>query len=208
MYIVYTKFTRGGFNMSELNDLVIKAKNGDKYALEEIIEMLSPVIYKICSCYFIKNYEIEDLIQIGRMSVVKSIEKYNSNSKASFKTYAASAIENNLKYLLRSEYKRNYEISSNITVEDGITLADCFQDEFNIEEDYCRKESYSTLYKYLNKLEPIYRDILYWVYIDGGKIKDYADRENISIEACRKRKSRALKKLREIMGDFKPYDFF
>lgn len=183
----------------DINILVLKAKNGDKAALKEIIEILSPAIYKICSCYYIKNCETEDLIQISRISVMKSVEKYNFNSKAGFKTYAASAIENNLKYLLRGECKRNTEVSSNIIIDDGITLADTFEDGFNIEEDYCRRVYYEKLYECLNKLAPIYKHILYWVYICDGKIKDYAERENLSIEACRKRKARALNKLREIM---------
>jgi RNA polymerase sigma factor (sigma-70 family) len=130
----------GPANKQDLNNLVNMAKEGDKYAIQEIIELMIPVIYKICSHYFIKSYEIEDLIQISRMSVMASIKKFNFNSKAGFKTYAAHAIENNLKYILRGECKRNYDISSDITLGDDITLADFFQDNFNIEDDYCKKE--------------------------------------------------------------------
>lgn len=183
----------------DINQLVIWAKNGDKQALQNIIEMLSPAIYKICCRYYIKNYELEDLIQISRMSVMKAVEKYNFNSKAGFKTYASSAIENNLKCVLRGECKRNYDVSSNTPLDEDITLADTFQDDFNMEEDYCRNEEYNQLYECVNKLEPIYKDILYWVYFCNGKLKDYAIKENISIECCRRRKARALKKLREIL---------
>lgn len=184
----------------DINQLIISAKDGDKQALEEIIEILSPAIYKICCRYYIKNYELEDLIQISRMSVLKAVEKYSFSSKAGFKTYASSAIENNLKYVLRSECKRNYDISANIPVDEDITLADTFQDDFNMEEEYCRNEDYRVLYESLNKLKPLYRDILCWVYFHNGKLKDYAIKENISIEGCRRRKARALKKLRAIMG--------
>ena len=185
----------------DINQLVISAKNGDKQALNKIIEILFPAIYKICCRYYIKNYELDDLIQISRMSVMKAVEKYNFNSKAGFKTYASSAIINNLKCVLRSECKHNYDMSSNIPLNEETTLEDTFLDEFNIEEDYCKNEYYTALYDSLNLLKPMYRDVLYWIYFQNGKLKNYAIKENISIECCGRRKARALKRLREIMGN-------
>lgn len=181
----------------DFNTMVLSAKKGDKKAMEDVIESLMPAIYKICSSYYIKNYDMDDLMQISKISVINAVNKYNFNSKANFKTYANTAIENNLKYLLRGECKRNYEISSETVVEEGVTILDKLSDECYIEEDYCRKESYNELYKHLYELKPIYRNILLWIYIKNGNIKDYAAIENISIEACRKRKARAINLLRK-----------
>lgn len=83
-----------------LENLVIKAKIGDERAKEEILTILEKAIRYYAARYFIKGYDLEDLISEGYNAVLKAINKYKTESNC-FYTYACRSIENTYKYLLR-----------------------------------------------------------------------------------------------------------
>jgi RNA polymerase sigma factor (sigma-70 family) len=76
--------------MSEnLNRLVLKAENGDKEALAEVISICLPYIKKTVS-KFVKHHHLrnstQDLIQEGVVFVIDSIRRFDPNRVVSFNT--------------------------------------------------------------------------------------------------------------------------
>lgn len=59
--------------MSSLKNIMIKAKNGDSEAIEEIIEKFKPLIIKKSIIY---GYFDEDCYQECVLSIIKSIKKF------------------------------------------------------------------------------------------------------------------------------------
>ena len=88
-------------------ELVQLYQNGDKKALEKLIQANTGIIHKIANKYNGMNRELEfdDLFQSGVLGLINAVEKYNCNheKKAKFITYAvflidSKEIENNKFY--------------------------------------------------------------------------------------------------------------
>lgn len=83
-------------NMSN-EDLVKLYQDGDKSALDELIQANTGIISKIANKYNGINRELEfdDLFQNGVIGFIKAVEKYNPNheKKAKFITYAVFYID-------------------------------------------------------------------------------------------------------------------
>ena len=83
-------------NMSN-EELVNLYQNGDKSALDELIQANTGIISKIANKYNGINRELEfdDLFQNGVIGFIKAVEKYNLNheKKAKFITYAVFYID-------------------------------------------------------------------------------------------------------------------
>ena len=56
-----------------LYDVLVAAKDGNEKAKEYILEKYEPMIINRAMSYFIKGYEVEDLIQIARFTVLIAI---------------------------------------------------------------------------------------------------------------------------------------
>ena len=78
-------------------ELVQLYQNGDKKALEELIQANTGIIHKIANKYNGINRELEfnDLFQSGVLGLINAVEKYNCNheKKAKFITYAIFLID-------------------------------------------------------------------------------------------------------------------
>ena len=81
-----------------MEKLVEKAKNRESRATEDIIEKFKYLIFKEASRYHIKDYELEDLVQHGYLSVIKAIAMYKLGSN-SFNGYCINTIKMNFKAL-------------------------------------------------------------------------------------------------------------
>ena len=99
-----------------LEALVIKAKLGDEKAKEEILEILSKAIRYYAGRYFIKGYELEDLVSEGYNAVLNAVNKYKIECSC-FYTYACRSIENTYKYLLRQSKEPEDRESISLTDE-------------------------------------------------------------------------------------------
>ena len=61
-----------------LEEIVEKAKNGDINSKEEIINRFTPLIIKHSRTTFIVGYDENDLKQIGYMTIIQAIKRYDS----------------------------------------------------------------------------------------------------------------------------------
>ena len=68
--------------------LVYAARDGDKTALEQIIEEHIPVAQSIAAHFFLSEDETEDLVQEGLLILCKVIGKYSVDFGANFSTFA------------------------------------------------------------------------------------------------------------------------
>jgi RNA polymerase sporulation-specific sigma factor len=187
-------------NNMELEDLVSRAKSGDNAAYEEIFRRFRGFIYKTCVGIYISGYDMDDLIQLGNITLVKSIKKFDFTKTKNFTAYATSAIRNNYFYEIRQKSKLNSECSLNVETEEGLELLDHIASSENIEEDLLAKESTTELYSALSMLIPRERELIKFVFINDGKLVDYARGRNMNYITCCKLKDRVLKRLRKILG--------
>lgn len=98
-------------------ELIIKYKNGDRRALDIIIENNQGIVHKIARKYNIENQNfitIDDLIQEGNIGVIIAANKYNLEmvNKCAFITYAVYWIQSKISRLV-TRNNTNYECSLN-----------------------------------------------------------------------------------------------
>ena len=96
-------------------ELVQLYQNGDKKALEKLIQANTGIINKIANKYNGINRELEfnDLFQSGVLGLIKAVEKYNSNheKKAKFITYAIFLIDRYI-YGVAKKHNNNKKINN------------------------------------------------------------------------------------------------
>lgn len=82
-------------------ELVEKAQKGDKKALNEVAELNFPLVTSIVKKYLNRGCDFEELFQIGCITLVKSIYRFNPSYDVKFSTYATPMIIGEVKRFLR-----------------------------------------------------------------------------------------------------------
>ncbi len=90
---------------------LIKCKNGDIQARNILIERNLRLVAHIVKKYNTPDRDMDDLISIGTIGLIKAIMTYDPNKGTRLATYAARCIENELLMMLRSEKKKTKEVS-------------------------------------------------------------------------------------------------
>lgn len=84
-------------------ELLERLDNGDKSAETLLVENNMGLVYSIVRKLENRNYEREDLIQIGAIGLIKAIKKFDSSFKVQFSTYAVPMILGEIKRFLRDD---------------------------------------------------------------------------------------------------------
>lgn len=87
--------------------------NGDKKARDILIEHNLRLVAHIAKKYENEKDLTEDLISIGTIGLIKGIDSYQKEKSTKLGTYIARCIENEILMHLRSNKKRNLDISLN-----------------------------------------------------------------------------------------------
>jgi RNA polymerase sporulation-specific sigma factor len=194
-------FLKGWSKIMELENLVLRAKNGDTSAYEDIFNRFKNFIYKTCIGLYINGYEMEDLLQLGNITLIKAIEKYDPTRNKNFTAYATYAIRNNYFYEIRQKSKFHAECSFNKETEEGLEILDMLPSNDNIEKNFLIKEEIAALKAAVSKLPPLEKDLIEYVYFNDGRLIDFAKSRNIKYSTCCKLKERVIKKLRKNLGN-------
>ncbi|WP_096635770.1 sigma-70 family RNA polymerase sigma factor [Clostridium cochlearium] len=175
-----------------MDNLLCKAKCGDKEAFEEIINSFMPLILKESSKYIIKCYDYEDLVQHGYLSVIKAVNMFRGESEG-FTPYCIKAIQLNYKALLKGEIKHHREIPDEFTEDKPDYM-------FTLEDEILAFEKTEKLYNALDKLSSEERDIINSFYIKEKSLDEIAATTNKSYNNIRYLKSKAVKKLQKTLS--------
>ena len=92
-------------NEKEEKENFLKMKNGDKKAEEVLIRHNLRLVAHISKKYKNSNIELDDLISIGSIGLMKAIKTFDYSKGNSFSTYASRCIENEILMTFRSDKK-------------------------------------------------------------------------------------------------------
>lgn len=84
-------------------ELILKAQDGDKDALNILIEKNLPLVSAISKKFLNRGYEYDDIFQIGCMGLVKAVNNFNADFSVKFSTYAVPMIMGEIKRFLRDD---------------------------------------------------------------------------------------------------------
>ena len=90
-----------------------KCLMGDKEARTKLIEHNLRLVAHIVKKYDYKKEDVDDLISIGTIGLIKGIDSYSNDKGTKLTTYAARCVENEILMFFRSDKKNNKNISLN-----------------------------------------------------------------------------------------------
>lgn len=86
-------------------------RRGGQEAKRVLIERNMRLVAHIVKKYSQTDYEMEDLISIGTIGLIKAVDTFNPDRASRLGTYAAKCIDNEILMFLRAERKRGREVS-------------------------------------------------------------------------------------------------
>lgn len=145
---------------------LIRLKEGDESARDVLIEHNLRLVVFLAKKYESAGYDIEDLVSIGSIGLIKGINTYKIDKNIKLATYASRCIANEILMFLRKNKRRKTEIS----FEDALNY-DSEGNELHLEdilgtdEDVVIKEFENSMDKKMladeiNKLEPRDKQIM------------------------------------------------
>ena len=177
------------------NEMVERARAGDKEILEEIIKRLQPLLISSIRKYYNKPQEYEDLMQDGNLKIIQSINEYDQGRGVHFLGY----IKLNIKYLYLDKHKQRIHQSLNQQVGDGETEMMDFLvgEEVDFLESIIENENRIILAMALDLLTPRQRQVIELYYGRNMSIGDIANRLGVAYRTVVNTKTKALEKMRE-----------
>ncbi len=84
-------------------ELISRYREGDAEAGEEIVTLNKPLVLSIASRFCGRGVDMEDLVAIGNMGLVKAINTFDHGRECAFSTYAVPLIFGEIKRFLRDD---------------------------------------------------------------------------------------------------------
>ena len=97
--------------MEQESECLKKMKNGDLEARNELIERNMRLVDHVAKKYQNPEDEMEDLISIGTIGLIKAVETYKEDYGSRLATYAARCIDNELLMHFRAKKNTSKEVS-------------------------------------------------------------------------------------------------
>jgi len=150
----------------EEENYVSKAKMGDSEARNKLIEHNLRLVAHIVKKYDHKKEDVDDLISIGTIGLIKGVDSYSYKHGTRLTTYAAKCIENEILMYYRSDKKHSKNVSINESIgfdKDGneITLLDILKTpKPDYASDIQKKDNIISLKEYFNVLNQREKEII------------------------------------------------
>ena len=189
-----------------------KCRQGDKAARDVLIERNLRLVAHIVKKYQGVDEDLDDLISIGTIGLIKAVSTYDMTKGSRLATYAARCIDNELLMMLRSRKKFSREVSLYEPIgtdKEGneIHLLDIVEaNEQDITDQCIHKERILQLYGCLREvLSPLEYEVIKYRYgLFGEKEltqRALGKRLGISRSYVSRIEKRALEKLEEALGE-------
>lgn len=165
-YINSTNILPPPLDEEKERELLLKVKEGDYEARNTlIIHNLRLVVY-IAKKFESTKINIEDLISIGSLGLIKGVQTFKLEKNIKLATYASRCIENEILMYLRKTQRIRQELSLDEVLSidsegNEMVLADilCSNDNESL-ESMTKEENIKDLYYAINKLTPREREII------------------------------------------------
>lgn len=193
----------------EEEQLVIRSNNGDEEARNKLIEHNLRLVVFLSKKYDNTSYDLEDIVSIGTIGLIKGVKTYKLDKNIKLATYASRCIDNEILMFLRKNKRRKLEVS----FEDSINLDNDgnelhLEDVLGTEEDVVEKEyqdkvDKSLLCKEIEKLPKRDKEIMTLRYglnnTDEYTQKEVADMLGISQSYISRIEKKCIKKLKTLI---------
>ena len=190
-------------------ELVDKATNGDEMAKNKLIEHNLRLVVFLSKKYENTGLDLEDLVSIGTIGLIKGINTYKLDKNIKLATYASRCIDNEILMFLRKNKKRKSEVSfeDNLSFEsegNELHLEHILGTESDVVTKGIENETdKGLLYQEINKLNPRDKQIMvlrYGLYNNEEMTqKDVANMLGISQSYISRIEKKVIKRLKNVV---------
>ncbi len=181
-------------------ELVERAKNGDRAALAQLVNKYSDRIYNLALRILRRKEDAEDVLQETFLTVIEKLDKFDGRS--SFFTWIYRIATNAALMRLRKKKVVFQELNDDPDFQESIesrVFVDWSQDpSINVFDEEVKQK----LNEAINKLSDIYRSVFVLRDIEGLSIKETSEILGITEENVKIRLRRARQFLRNYLSDY------
>lgn len=184
---------------------------GDKAARDKLISHNLRLVAHIIKKYYAISSDVDDLISIGTIGLIKAVGTFDYTKGTRFATYGSRCVENEILMHFRAVKKTSSEVffgEALDTDKDGntLSLSDILADNTDIAEQVDIKINSERLYKYIDEmLDDREKQIISMRYGLGGAAaltqREVAKKLGISRSYVSRIEKRAIEKLRQPYGE-------
>lgn len=216
---VYSVFYVGSTDMlpeplsKEMEDYYVeKMQRGDLDAKDKLIEHNLRLVVFLAKKYENTGVDLEDLVSIGTIGLIKGIQTFQSGKNIKLATYASRCIDNEILMHLRKNKKTKTEVSIDASLSfDGEGNELHLEDVLGTEPDIVTKSieeenDKKVMLEEVMKLKPRDRDIIVLRYgllgNDELTQKEVAEKLGISQSYISRIEKKVIKRLRTLVSNF------
>lgn len=194
----------------EEEDCLRRSQEGDLEARNTLVEHNLRLVAHIMKKYYAQSDDMDDLLSIGTIGLIKGINTYKPDKGVRLATYASRCIENEILMTFRARKKSAGDVSLSDALESddeegGLSLIDVVADEEDLADrigtaELCRRLR-SLIPRVLTKREAAIITMRYG--LDGGEgvpQREAAERCGVSRSYVSRIEKKALEKLREALS--------
>ena len=197
----------------EMEELYIeRMQRGDSSAKDMLIEHNLRLVVFLAKKYENTGVDLEDLVSIGTIGLIKGIQTFQSGKNIKLATYASRCIDNEILMHLRKNKKTKTEVSIDASLSlDGEGNELHLEDVLGTDADIVTKEieqasDKKIMLQEVMKLKPRDRDIIVLRYgllgHDELTQKEVAEKLGISQSYISRIEKKVIKRLRTVGGNF------
>ena len=214
-----------GKTESQINELLLRYRNGSEEAGETLVVELRPLVRAMASRFVSTRHDLEDLEQVGNIGLWKAIEKYDFAGGAKLTTYAVKWITGEIQGYLRRGHDllkknrgaREHDINeiakqSGVSCEEAVVYMEfqeilIFPGEENlanmatVDSEAEKTINRAFLQESLQKLTSYERKVIFYRYFKEKTQQDVADLMGITQRQVSRLESRILAKMRGFMHE-------
>lgn len=184
-------------NTSQADQLLERARSGDTQALEELLRVVQPQIYRFGMKMCRHPEDAEDVLQDTMLAVARSLR--NFEGKSSMSTWLYSIARNScVKKRRKSKFAPAEEESLERLQADTAEQIESTAADPRSEAE--SREAWEQVGTAIQKLDPEYREVLLLRDVEGLSAKEVAEVVGVSVAAVKSRLHRARGMLREVLA--------
>ena len=188
---------------------LVMAQDGDQMAKDKLIEHNLRLVVFLAKKYESVKVDLEDLVSIGTIGLIKGIDTYSMDKNIKLATYVSRCIDNEILMFLR----KNKRLNSEISLEESLSY-DADGNELHLEDiigtdkdivtkDIENRNDKKIMLEEINKLNKRDKEIITLRYGLMGKEektqKEVADMLGISQSYISRIEKKVIKKLRSVI---------
>ena len=194
---------------SEEEYYLTMASDGDLFARDKLIEHNLRLVVFLAKKYENTNVELEDLVSIGTIGLIKGIKTFSNDKNIKLATYASRCIDNEILMYLRKNKKTKIEVSLDESLSydpDGneLKLEDILGTDADLVTKNLEKETEKAIVmEEISKLNPRDKEIIVLRYGLEGHVemtqKEVADLLGISQSYISRIEKKVIKRIRNLV---------